>query len=182
MKKSLPFAALLVLSANAAAADSGQQTSNGFLEDSNLDVLLKNAYIKRDYKDVGVRDRDEWGQAIIATYNSGFTQGPVGFGVDGIAQYAVRLDGGRGRSGAGGIDFFAQDQDGKAKSDLAKFGARAKMRFSNTVLSYGNQRPALPIVTADESRLLYESFTGFMLDSQELRGLDISAGYFTAEQ
>lgn len=39
---------------------------------------------------------------------SGFTQGPVGFGVDGIAQYAVRLDGGRGRSGAGGIDFFAQ--------------------------------------------------------------------------
>ncbi|MDE4771695.1 OprD family outer membrane porin, partial [Klebsiella pneumoniae] len=42
---------------------------------------------------------------------------------------------------AGGIDFFAQDDDGRAKSDLAKFGATAKMRFSNTVLSYGSQRP-----------------------------------------
>lgn len=65
---------------------------------------LRNAYIKRDYRD-GLPDKAEWGQGIIATFESGFTQGPVGFGVDGIAQYAVRLDGGRGRSGAGGIDF-----------------------------------------------------------------------------
>ncbi len=39
------------------------------------------------------------GPGIIATFKSGFTQGPVGFGVDCIAQYAVRLDGGRGPSG-----------------------------------------------------------------------------------
>lgn len=71
------------------------------------DLFLRNAYIKRDYRD-GLPDKAEWGQGIIATFESGFTQGPVGFGVDGIAQYAVRLDGGRGRSGAGGIDFFAQ--------------------------------------------------------------------------
>jgi hypothetical protein len=44
-------------------------------------------------------DKAEWGQGIIATFKSGFTQGPVGFGVDCIAQYAVRLDGGRGPSG-----------------------------------------------------------------------------------
>jgi hypothetical protein len=44
-------------------------------------------------------DKAEWGQGIIATFESGFTQGPVGFGVDCIAQYAVRLDGGRGPSG-----------------------------------------------------------------------------------
>ena len=65
-------------------------------------ISLRNAYIKRDYRD-GLPDKAEWGQGIIATFESGFTQGPVGFGVDGIAQYAVRLDG--GRSGAGGIDF-----------------------------------------------------------------------------
>ncbi|RDJ39649.1 OprD family outer membrane porin, partial [Acinetobacter baumannii] len=91
-------------------------TSQGFIEDSHLDLFLRNAYIKRDYR-VGLPDKAEWGQGIIATFESGFTQGPVGFGVDGIAQYAVRLDGGRGRSGAGGIDFFAQDDDGRAKSD-----------------------------------------------------------------
>ncbi|WP_237680845.1 OprD family outer membrane porin [[Erwinia] mediterraneensis] len=172
---------MAALCAQSAVASSGPE-NNGFIEDSHLDVLLRNAYINRDYKDNGVRDRSEWGQGIIATYSSGFTRGPVGFGVDAIGQYAVRLDGGRGRSGAGGIDFFAQDQDGRAKSDLAKFGATAKMRFSDTVLSYGTQRPILPILYADESRLLDETYTGFMLNSKEIAGLDISAGYFTAEQ
>lgn len=101
--------------------------------------------------------------------NPAIPKGLVGFGVDGIAQYGVRLDGGRGKSGAGGIDFFKQEDDGRAKSDLAKFGATAKMRISNTVLSYGNQRPELPIVNADNSRLLFESFTGTMLTSKETR-------------
>ncbi|CDL46163.1 Outer membrane porin, OprD family [Klebsiella pneumoniae ISC21] len=43
------------------------------------------------------------------------------------------------------------------------------MRFSNTVLSYGSQRPMLPIVYADDSRLLYESYTGTMLTSKRNR-------------
>lgn len=102
--------------------------------------------------------------------------------MDGIAQYGVRLDGGRGKSGAGGIDFFKQEDDGRAKSDLAKFGATAKMRISNTVLSYGNQRPELPIINADSSRLLFESYTGTMLTSKEIDGLEVNAGYFTDEQ
>ncbi|HEB8810743.1 TPA: OprD family outer membrane porin [Klebsiella pneumoniae] len=55
-------------------------------------------YTKRDYRD-GLPYKAEWGQGIIATFESGFTQGPVGFGVDCFAQYAVRLDGGRGPSG-----------------------------------------------------------------------------------
>lgn len=181
MNKALPLAVFAALTANSAFASSGSE-NNGFIEDSHLNVLLRNAFINRDYKDEGVHDRDEWGQAVIATYTSGFTQGPVGFGVDAIGQYAFRLDGGRGRSGAGGIDFFAQDNDGRARSDLAKFGATAKMRFSDTVLSYGTQRPVLPILYADDSRLLNETFTGFMLDSKEIDGLDVSAGYFTAEQ
>lgn len=105
-EKELPLLALGIIAAAPAFA-SQQSTSQGFIEDSHLDLFLRNAYIKRDYRD-GLPDKAEWGQGIIATFESGFTQGPVGFGVDGIAQYAVRLDGGRGRSGAGGIDFFAR--------------------------------------------------------------------------
>lgn len=180
MKKQLSLIAFGIIATTPAFATQ-QSESQGFIDDSHLDLLLRNAYINRDYRD-GADNKAEWGQGIIATFESGFTQGPVGFGVDGIAQYGVRLDGGRGRSGAGGIDFFAQDNDGKAKSDLAKFGATAKMRISNTVLSYGTQRPALPIVTADASRLLFESYTGTMLTSKEIAGLEINAGYFTDEQ
>ncbi|MGP3591373.1 OprD family outer membrane porin [Vagococcus sp. WN89Y] len=180
MKKQLTLIAFGIIAATPAFA-SQQSTSQGFIDDSHLDLFLRNAYINRDYRS-GADDKAEWGQGIVATFTSGYTQGPVGFGVDGIAQYGVRLDGGRGRSGAGGIDFFAQDNDGRAKSDLAKFGATAKMRISDTVLSYGTQRPALPIVTADSSRLLYESYTGAMLTSKEIAGLEINAGYFTDEQ
>ncbi|NIF23689.1 OprD family porin [Pantoea sp. Acro-835] len=181
MKKSFPFALLTTLTLSSGAAFAADQTDGGFINDSHLNVLLRNAFINRDYKGDS-RDRREWGQGVIANFTSGFTQGPVGFGIDGLAQYAVRLDGGRGRSGAGGIDFFSQDNDGTAKHDLAKFGATAKMRFSHTVLSYGTQRPVLPIITSDDSRLLSETYTGFMLDSQEVDGLDVSAGYFTDEQ
>ncbi|EMM0380041.1 OprD family outer membrane porin [Pluralibacter gergoviae] len=180
MKKQISLIALGLMAAVPAIA-SQQSDSKGFVDDSHLDVLLRNAYIKRDYQD-GLEDKAEWGQGIITTFKSGFTEGVVGFGVDGIAQYAVRLDGGRGRSGAGGIDFFKQNDDGKAKSNLAKFGAAAKMRFSNTVLSYGTQNPVLPILYADDSRLLQETYTGTLLTSQEIEGLDVNAGYFTDEQ
>lgn len=181
MKKKIVLAVFAALAAQSAIAGS-QQQSNGFIADSSLDVLLRNAVINRNYKDEGVRTRREWGQAFIATYSSGFTQGPVGFGLDALGQYAVRLDGGRGRSGAGGIDFFAQDENGRAKSSIAKLGGTAKMRFSDTVLSWGTQSPNLPVAAADHGRLLYETFTGFMIDSKEIEGLDITAGYFTAEQ
>ena len=180
MKKELSLIALSLFAALPAAA-SQQSDSQGFIDDSHLDLFLRNAYISRDYHQ-GQQDKAEWGQGIIATFASGYTEGLVGFGVDGIAQYGVRLDGGRGKSGAGGIDFFKQEDDGRAKSDLAKFGATAKMRISNTVLSYGNQRPELPIVNADSSRLLFESYTGTMLTSKEIDGLEINAGYFTDEQ
>ena len=180
MKKELSLIALSLFAALPAAA-SQQSDSKGFIDDSHLDLFLRNAYISRDYHQ-GQQDKAEWGQGIIATFASGYTEGLVGFGVDGIAQYGVRLDGGRGKSGAGGIDFFKQEDDGRAKSDLAKFGATAKMRISNTVLSYGNQRPELPIVNADSSRLLFESYTGTMLTSKEIDGLEVNAGYFTDEQ
>ena len=66
------------------------------------------------------------GQGIIATFTFRLYRRLVGFGVDGIAQYGVRLDGGRGKSGAGGIDFFKQEEDGRAKSDLAKLAQPPK--------------------------------------------------------
>lgn len=180
MKKELSLLALSLFAAMPAFANH-QDESQGFIDDSHFDLLLRNTYIHRDYNE-GVQNKAEWGQGFIATYTSGFTQGSVGFGIDGIAQYAFRLDGGRGRSGAGGIDLFAQDNDGRAKDDIAKFGATAKMHFSNTIISYGSQRPALPILYADDSRLLYETFTGTMLTSNEIDGLDVNAGYFTDEQ
>lgn len=179
LNKRIALIALGILNTTYAMA-SDQAESKGFVEDSSLNVLLRNAYINRDYKN-GNEDKAEWGQAAIGTFSSGFTQGTVGVGVDAFGLYALRLDGGKGRSGAGGIDFFKQGDSGNAADDLSKFGAAVKFRVSNTVLAYGDQMPALPVLSYDNSRLLPESYTGTLITSKEIKGLELNAGRFTAE-
>src|SRR5471030_2330171 len=179
LNKRIGLLALGILGATQAMA-SDQSDSKGFVDDSHLNVLLRNAYINRDYKS-GADDKIEWGQAAIATFKSGFTQGTVGVGVDAFGLYALRLDGGRGETGAQGIDFFKKDNNGDPAKDLAKGGAAVKFRLSNTVLTYGDQMPALPLLNYDNSRLLPESYTGTLITSKEIQGLELNAGRFTAE-
>lgn len=179
LKTRISLVALAMIAATQAQAND-QAQSKGFVEDSKLNVLLRNAYMNRDYKD-GNKDKAEWGQAAIGTFSSGFTQGTVGVGVDAFGLYAVRLDGGKGRSGAGGIDFFKQGDSGNAADDLSKGGAAVKFRVSNTVLKYGDQMPSLPVLNYDNARLLPESYTGTLITSKEIEGLEVNAGRFTAE-
>ena len=177
-KRSSVFA-LGMLSATQVMAND-QAESKGFVEDSSLNVLLRNAYISRDYKD-GREDKAEWGQAAIGTFSSGFTQGTIGVGVDAFGLYALRLDGGKGRTGAQGIDFFKKGDSGSAPDDLSKGGAAVKFRFSSTTLTYGDQMPAMPVLSYHNVRLLPESYTGTLITSREIKGLELNAGRFTAE-
>jgi ribosomal protein L27 len=179
MKQRIGLLTLGILAATHAMAD-GQADSKGFVEDSSLKVNLRNAYISRDYKG-GPEDRAEWGQAFMANYSSGFTQGTVGVGVDAFGLYAVRLDGGKGKSGAGGIDFFKQGDSGNAADDLQRFGGAVKFRISKTELKYGDMMPELPVLSYDNSRLLPESYTGTMITSKEIKDLTLVAGRFTAQ-
>ena len=176
------WASLIILGLASAtpALAAGQADAKGFVEDSALDLFLRNAYISRDYKQ-GRQDKAEWGQAGVLNFASGFTQGTVGVGVDAFGMYALRLDSGRGRSGAAGIDFFRQDSSGRPERDVAKAGAALKLRFSNTVIAYGDLRPTLPVLNHDNSRLLPESFTGTLLTSNEIDGLQVHLGRFHAE-
>ena len=170
----------LALMTSAPVLAASQADSNGFVEDSSLDLFLRNAYMNRDYKH-GVQDKVEWGQGAVLTFNSGFTQGAVGFGVDAFGMYGLRLDSGNGRAGAGGIDFFMIDNNGDVERDMAHAGAAVKARFSKTVLAYGDQRPVLPVLSHDDSRLLPEAYTGTMITSNEIDGLTVHAGRFHAQ-
>ncbi|MBD8496381.1 OprD family porin [Pseudomonas syringae] len=179
LNKRMGVLALGVFSATQAMAQS-QAESKGFVEDSHLTLNVRNAYISRDYKN-GNQDKAEWGQAFMGNFTSGFTQGTVGVGVDAFALYGVRLDGGRGKSGAGGIDFFKQGDSGQAADDLARAGGAVKARFSNTVIRYGDQMPQLPVLSYDNGRLLPESFTGTYISSKEIENLEVVAGRFTSQ-
>ena len=158
---------------------SAQSESNGFVEDSSLNVLSRNLYFYRDFRNVPTRDDDpqEWGQGFIATYESGFTQGTIGFGVDAIGLLGIKLDSGKGRAGSG---LFPTGSDGRSQDDYSEAGGAVKLRLSNTVLKYGTQFTALPVLSTDDSRLLPETAEGFLVTSNEIEGLELHAGRFTA--
>ncbi len=159
------------------ALASQQSESKGFVEDASLDLLLRNTYFNRDFKD-GSADRRSWGQGFITTFESGFTQGTIGVGVDAYGILGVRLDGGRGHTYSA---MFDRDSNGDPERDLSHTGAAIKAQFSNTVIKYGNQIPMMPVLAYDDSRLLPETFTGTLVTSKEIEGLELNAGRFTAD-
>ncbi|MBA1274447.1 OprD family porin [Stutzerimonas azotifigens] len=161
------------------AVASQQSESTGFVEGSSLNVLNRNLYFYRDFRNDPTLDDDpqEWGHGIITTFESGFTQGMVGVGVDAIGLLGIKLDSGRGRAGTG---LFPTGSDGRSQDDYSEFGAAVKLRVSNTVLKFGDQFTALPVFATDDSRLLPEVAEGFLLTSNEIAGLELNAGHFTA--
>lgn len=160
------------------AMASSQDESKGFVEDSALNVKLRNLYFSRDFRnnDSGQSRREEWGQGFIGTFESGFTQGTVGFGVDAIGLLGLKLDSGKGRAGTG---LFPTGSDGRSQDDYSEGGGAVKLRISDTVLKVGDQFTALPVLATDDSRLLPEVAEGALITSNEIKGLTLHAGHFT---
>ncbi|MBP5949931.1 OprD family porin [Pseudomonas iridis] len=168
------------------AMASAQDDSKGFVEDSTFNVKTRMLYMNRDFKNENLKTspsgerqgyREETGIGMHAIFESGFTQGTIGVGVDAFGLGSIKLDSGRGRTGNG---LFAADSDGTPEDTQSKAGGAVKFRLSNTVLKYGDQFVASPVFSTDDSRLLPEATTGTLLVSKEIPGLELSAGRFTA--
>lgn len=188
-------------------AGSTQGQSKGFIEDSTLSVLNRNVAINRNFKNNnnaaenaadGVNDGvntnqgsiNEWGQAAMLTFTSGFTQGTVGFGVDAFANGAVRLTGGAGTGGTGGVggvnmfpgskhcDNLTGSCQGLDSFGLA--GGAVKLRVSETELKAGNLQPESPVFGYSDLYLMPQHFTGGLLTSNEIEGLALQGGHFTS--
>ena len=186
MKWSLIAAAVAAGSTQLAFA-SAQSESKGFVEDASANLLLRNTYWNRDYNK-GTADQKVWAQGFIGTFESGFTQGTVGFGIDAFGLLGVKLDGGAGTAGdhnLGGMLNTEGTPNSKGvlppKDEWSQAGAAVKARVSNTVLKYGHQMPELPVLAYDDSRLLPQSFTGTLLTSSEIEGLELNVGRFTQD-
>jgi imipenem/basic amino acid-specific outer membrane pore len=162
------------------AMASSQEESKGFFEDQSLNVHSRMLYMNRDFKNNPSDTqsyREETGLGVRTTYESGFTQGTVGFGVDALVNAMVKLDSGRGRTGNG---MFGRDSEGRPEDTQSKAGGAVKFRLSDTVLKYGNQYVASPVFSTDDSRLLPEVATGTIITSKEIKGLELTAGRFSA--
>jgi len=175
LKSPKPLAAAIAVAALGAGMPGVVKAE--FLADSKATLELRNFYLNSDYRQEGANQskRDEWAQGFLLNFESGFTEGPVGFGVDAIGLLGVKLDSGPDRQNTGLLPVG----DDKAPDEYSQLGATAKARYSKTTLRVGTLMPKLPTVLPNDSRLLPQTFRGGMLTSKEIDGLTLHAGRLT---
>ncbi|EIM16830.1 OprD family porin [Pseudomonas chlororaphis] len=176
-----PLWLLALLSGGAPAlAAQGAQDTPGFLEGASLEVLSRNFYLNNDYRSptpAGKSYKQEWAQGFIASFESGFTPGTIGVGVDAHGFLGLKLDGGKGHSGTG---LLPLDHGGRSEDSYSSAGGALKFKASRTTLALGEMTVATPVFDTADKRLQPEYASGLLLSSRELEGLDLQAGHFSA--
>ncbi|WP_110973335.1 OprD family porin [Pseudomonas huaxiensis] len=168
MLRTLTPLALAILCCNANAA---------FLDDSKASVEARNFYFNRDFRQDGAAQSkaEEWAQGFILRYESGFTEGTLGFGVDAIGLLGLKLDSSPDRAGSG---LLQRDREApkRAQDSSSDLGLTAKVRASNSVLKLGTLIPKLPVLMPNDSRLLPQVFQGGQVSVQEISNLSLDLG------
>ncbi|MBK5001518.1 OprD family porin [Pseudomonas sp. S31] len=148
----------------------------GFVDDSHAELVLRNYYFDRNY--VGQTPQAaarEWAQGFILNVSSGFTEGPVGFGLDAKGMLGVKLDSSPDRVGTGLLPYDPVTRE--PADDYSELGLTGKMRISRTELQGGTISTFLPIAFASPTRLLPQTFRGAYLRSSDIDRLSLHAGW-----
>jgi hypothetical protein len=152
-----------------------QAGAAGFIEDSKASVSSRTMYYNNDNRDGGA-DQRETAEGLKFDYLSGFTQGIVGFGFDAQALLGIHLEGGRGHH-PDNNSFFPSDTDGSASDTYSRVAGNVKARFSKTEAHYGGAlQPNMPILVANDSRLLPQTFEGGTITSKEIDNVTLNVG------
>lgn len=159
-------------------------SAEGFIDDSKLKLQLRNVYFNENFRDehgmstraarTAKSERTEWAQGFLLDYQSGFTPGTIGFGVDALGLLGVKLDSGRGRSGTG---LLPVHDDGRAADEFASAGVTAKARIAKTTLKYGTLLPKTPVLVYNDARLLPQTYQGTQISSTDIDNLTVTGGY-----
>jgi hypothetical protein len=149
----------------------------GLIDDASATLNLRNFYINRNFSNPASPQgkAEEWTQSFILDARSGFTQGAVGFGLDALGLYSIKLDGGKG---SGGTQLLPIDRDGRPADDFGRLALAGKMKISKTELKVGEWMPVLPILRSDDGRSLPQTFEGGQITSREIEGLTLYGGQF----
>ena len=181
---------------------SAQAEATGFVEGQSISGTTRNWYaneqLKRGgkfaYKKDGVSTptdrRINWVQGTIIKYNSGFTEGTVGFSTEVAAYNAIALErdrenlasnngGAPGTRPGAGNNRTLTKEGGDAQGQWSKLGlANVKARISNTTLTAGRMNFSSPQVDVIGNRALPSSFEGIAIHSEELNNLSFDLATF----
>jgi hypothetical protein len=157
-----------------------QAGAAGFLEDSKASVSSRTMYYDADMREgasTPANRQRETAEGLKFDYLSGFTQGTVGFGIDAQALVGIHLDGGPGHHPTGNSNsFFPSDGNGAA-DEWSRLDGNVKARFSKTEAHLGGGlAPQLPILLANDSRLLPQTFEGGTITSKEIDDVTFNLG------
>lgn len=155
--------------------------SKGFVEDAKANLSLRNLYFNGDPREGNDAPRkEEWGQGFLLNFQSGYTQGPVGLGLDALVQAGIRLDSGGRKDKADQTRepsrLFPTKSNGKAVSEFSQIGFTAKAKVSETELKYGVLQPSLPILKRNDGALLPQTYRGGTLTTNDIDNLTLRIG------
>lgn len=159
-----------------------QASAAGFIDDSKASVSSRTLYFDGDNRQGG-NDQRQTVTGLKFDFLSGYTQGVVGFGLDLQGMVGVNLTGGIDHQGPGTANTVSPvDSDGTPVHNWSRIGANGKIKFSKTEIKAGNAlAPNLPILVANDGRLLPASYQGAILTSKELDTVTFTAGYLNRE-
>ncbi|MGE8152954.1 OprD family porin [Pseudomonas vancouverensis] len=181
---------------------SAQSAATGFVEGQSISGSTRNWYAneqlqrggkfkyRKDGQSVDTDRRINWVQGTIVKYNSGFTQGTVGFSTEVAAYNAVALErdrenlasnngGAPGTRPGAGNNRTLTKEGGDAQGQWSKLGlANVKARVSNTTLTAGRMNFSSPQVDVIGNRALPSSFEGIAIHSEELNNLSFDLATF----
>ncbi len=172
-----PLSRFFILNSLAAAAlGTSSMASAAFLDDSKASLEARNFYMHRDFRSgTGQNKAEEWAQGFILKMESGYTEGPIGFGLDAVGLLGVKLDSSPDRAGT---NLLPRDREApnRAQDDYGTAGLTAKAKMSSTTLHVGTLQPIVPVLMRNDSRLLPNVYRGAWLQSKEFEGLQLDLG------
>ncbi|MEG0052917.1 MAG: OprD family outer membrane porin [Comamonas sp.] len=164
-----------------------QEEAKGFVEGSAFHMQNRMLFEQLDYQK-GSRFRAASGQrgqtlsresayGLMLTYESGYTRGLFGLGLDAHAYGASNL--GTEANHARATPRYVAKDGQEVTDSFGRAGAALKLRISSTELKLGEMRTKTPIFSSSDTRLLPESNRGWQVISRHIPTLTLQAGRFT---
>ncbi|MGX1021174.1 hypothetical protein AB7M33_003850 [Pseudomonas sp. Y3 TE3536] len=146
------------------------------LDDSKGSLDLRNFYMNRDFRQSNATQAkaEEWGQGFQFRFESGFTPGALGFGLDATGLLGLKLDSSPDRVGTG---LLKSDKEAprRAQDEYGELAVTAKARLAKSTLKVGTLQPILPPLMRNDSRLLPQTYRGAWLTSNDVDNLTLDA-------
>ncbi|MES2868648.1 MAG: OprD family porin [Pseudomonadota bacterium] len=148
-----------------------------FVDDSKSSLDMRNFYMNRDFRQNSAAQSkaEEWAQGFTLRFESGFTEGPIGLGIDASGLLGIKLDSSPDRIGTGLLK-SNREAPKRAKDEYGEAGLTAKVRVSQSTLKLGTLQPVLPPLMRNDSRLMPQTFRGAWVNSNEVDGLSLDLG------